>query len=44
MSSFIGQNPTFFSQQLVMKYYHEMIETWMKNHLVSDNNYNIVNL
>ena len=28
----------------VMKYCHWMIEVWMKNCLVSDNNYNILSL
>ena len=40
MSSSIGQNPTFSCDEVLLW----MIEIWMKNHLVSDSNRNIVNL
>ena len=44
MSSFIGQNPIFSCQQLVMKYYNEWLKFGWKNHLGSDNNCNTINV
>jgi hypothetical protein len=40
----LGQNPTFSCQQLVMKLIVMDDQLWMKNHLVSNNNNNIVYL
>ena len=44
MSSSLGQIPTFSCQQLVMKLIVMDDRLWMKNHLVSNNNGNIVHL
>ena len=44
MSSYVGQNPTFSCQQLVINILSWMIKIWMKHHLVSVSNCNIVNL
>ena len=45
MSSFVGQNPTFFCQQVMMRWTIVMDDWNMgENHLVIDNNHNTVNL
>ena len=44
MSSFIDQNPAFLLSATCNEILSLMIEIWMKNHLVSVGNWDIVNL
>ena len=44
MSSSIGQNPYLLFSTTFDEILSRMIEIWMKNKMVTDSNYNIVNL